>query len=77
MPHVQLKSNEGLRNLLNKDDFPVTGEIMNDLPSEVNAEPGEKRQDSILTIWKCKAINWTLNFSFLDISMMALMLGEK
>lgn len=76
MLHVQLISNEGLCNLLNKGDFPVTGEMMNDLPSEVSAEPGEKRQDSILTIWKCKAISWTLNFSFLDISMMALLLEK-
>lgn len=50
---------------------------MNDLPSEVNAELGEKRQECILTIWKCKTFGWTLNFSFLDISMMALMWEEK
>lgn len=50
---------------------------MNDLPSQVNAELGEKRQECILTIWKCKALGWTLNFSFLDISMMALMWEEK
>lgn len=43
------------------------GQIINYLPSEANAEPWEKRQESILTIWKCKAISWTLNFIFLEI----------
>lgn len=37
----------------------------------------EKRQESILTIWKCQAKSWILNFSFLDISMMALIWGKK
>lgn len=51
---------------------------MNDLPSEVNAELGKKRQESILAIWKWKAKSWILNFSFQDIFMMVLIhVGEK